>query len=581
MKNVLRSLCLFNFVLTASLFGQSPMQPPFIQPMKLLKPQIPSKITTNPAVPGRLTYQGMLTTSSGTPVADGDYNFTIDLFDVSLGGSSAWSDTLTLPVGQGTFTAILGSGAPLDIVFNKTYYIQVTVTGGPAGLTYPEVLLPRAELTSAPYALGPWAPKDSNIFFSGGNVGIGTSNPVTTLTVNSNGSFVSPTPGILVGMGGEEALREIVVGRNDQNSIALGYYTFPPPPLRMDDAYLITRGLHLFTLGSGGGIDISSGDFLSRAGMIRMDVNNFIGVHIIDSAKVGIGIMSPSNKLSVHGNADVSGRFGIGVTTPTNSLSVNGSADFSGNVGIGTTTPGERLTIGGSMEVGTGAGDYQHVRIGGGNSSGYLYGSYPKYGDGIHLGYNYFADAAGNNNIPNTGGGTSRLSLGYGSISMYTGGPNTEPFILGIFINGFGQVGVGTTSPSQKLSVAGNICYTGSIGACSDVRYKKEITTLSLNLDKVASLRPVSYYWRTDEFPEQNFSAEEQIGLIAQEVETVYPEVVLTDKNGYKSVDYARLTPALIGAIKELRQQIEELKALLNTPNGKSKDDPRSIGGLK
>jgi len=164
---------------------------------------------------------------------------------------------------------------------------------------------------------------------------------------------------------------------------------------------------------------------------------------------------------------------------------------------------------------------------------------------------------------------------------MYTGGPNTEPFILGIFINGFGQVGVGTTSPSQKLSVAGNICYTGSIGACSDVRYKKEITTLSLNLDKVASLRPVSYYWRTDEFPEQNFSAEEQIGLIAQEVETVYPEVVLTDKNGYKSVDYARLTPALIGAIKELRQQIEELKALLNTPNGKSKDDPRSIGGLK
>ncbi|MBI5765778.1 hypothetical protein HZA71_00950, partial [Candidatus Falkowbacteria bacterium] len=86
----------------------------------------------------------------------------------------------------------------------------------------------------------------------------------------------------------------------------------------------------------------------------------------------------------------------------------------SGNVGIGTVTPAKKLTVNGDMEIGTSAGSYKHLRLGGGNSSGFLYGSFAKYADGIHLGYNYYADTAGANQIINTGGPTSRLSLGYG-----------------------------------------------------------------------------------------------------------------------------------------------------------------------
>src|SRR6185312_10569758 len=70
---------------------------------------------------------------------------------------------------------------------------------------------------------------------------------------------------------------------------------------------------------------------------------------------------------------------------------------------------------------------YHHVSLTGGNSTGYLYGSYPKWGDGVHLGYNYYADAAGGNHIINAGGGTSRITAGYGSIVLAVGDTGTQP----------------------------------------------------------------------------------------------------------------------------------------------------------
>jgi hypothetical protein len=64
---------------------------------------------------------------------------------------------------------------------------------------------------------------------------------------------------------------------------------------------------------------------------------------------------------------------------------------------------------------------------------------------------------------------------------------------------------------------------------------------------------------RTKEFPQYHFTAGRQMGLLAQNVETVVPEAV-NEKDGYKGVDYARLVPLLIESIKEQQQQIDELK---------------------
>ncbi|OFX73138.1 MAG: hypothetical protein A2X12_03860 [Bacteroidetes bacterium GWE2_29_8] len=53
---------------------------------------------------------------------------------------------------------------------------------------------------------------------------------------------------------------------------------------------------------------------------------------------------------------------------------------------------------------------------------------------------------------------------------------------------------------------------------------------------------------------------QKEVGVVAQEVEKVLPEIVRTDSKGYKSLDYSKLTPLLIEAIKEQQKQIEEMK---------------------
>ncbi|MBI5218117.1 MAG: tail fiber domain-containing protein [Bacteroidia bacterium] len=140
-----------------------------------------------------------------------------------------------------------------------------------------------------------------------------------------------------------------------------------------------------------------------------------------------------------------------------------------------------------------------------------------------------------------------------------------------------GNVGIGTiTPPTQKLTVNGNICYTGIIGACSDKRYKKNITHLENSLSYILQLQGVNYYWKTEEFPDNGFSNEKQIGFIAQDIEKVYPEVVITDNSGYKSVDYPRLTPILVEAIKEQQKQMDTLQkenSLLKSDNTLLKND--------
>ncbi len=135
--------------------------------------------------------------------------------------------------------------------------------------------------------------------------------------------------------------------------------------------------------------------------------------------------------------------------------------------------------------------------------------------------------------------------------------------VLTLNTNG-GNVGIGDTSASEKLSVSGNICYTGSIGSCSDRRYKTNIITMGSMLTNVMALEPVTYNWRVKEFPDKNFNDKKQLGFIAQDIEKIFPELVLTDQNGYKSVDYVKITPILVKAVQEQQNEIEILKKRLN-----------------
>jgi hypothetical protein len=124
------------------------------------------------------------------------------------------------------------------------------------------------------------------------------------------------------------------------------------------------------------------------------------------------------------------------------------------------------------------------------------------------------------------------------------------------------KVSVGTTANpgSYSLYVAGSAYSTGSFISASDIRWKKNIAQMGSVLDKVILLNGVTYKWRNDEFPEIHFESGTQIGLIAQEVEKIFPELVKTDDKGYKGVNYDKLSVLLLEGMKEQQKQIEFFK---------------------
>ena len=126
-----------------------------------------------------------------------------------------------------------------------------------------------------------------------------------------------------------------------------------------------------------------------------------------------------------------------------------------------------------------------------------------------------------------------------------------------------GNVGIGTASPSYKLHVNGRLRTTG-INETSDARFKTNVVELQNALEKVLTMRGVNFDWKKNEFPDKNFDEGTQMGLIAQEVEKIIPEVVHTDNEGYKSVEYSKLVALLIEAIKELEQENNSLKSDFN-----------------
>ena len=97
-------------------------------------------------VPQRMSYQGIVTNSAGQPVANGNYQMTFRIYDDPTSPTPLWTEIqATVPVTRGLFNVILGSVVPLNLPFDKQYWIGTSINGN-AELT------PRTQLTSAPYS---------------------------------------------------------------------------------------------------------------------------------------------------------------------------------------------------------------------------------------------------------------------------------------------------------------------------------------------------------------------------------------------------------------------------------------------
>jgi hypothetical protein len=106
-----------------------------------------------------------------------------------------------------------------------------------------------------------------------------------------------------------------------------------------------------------------------------------------------------------------------------------------------------------------------------------------------------------------------------------------------------------------QLDMSGNITAAGDITAYSDRRVKENIITVDDALEKVNNLRGV-YYNRTDSEDKRT-----KLGVIAQEILEIVPEVVGQDADGMYNVSYGNLAGLFIEAIKEQQTQINDLKS--------------------
>jgi hypothetical protein len=108
--------------------------------------------------------------------------------------------------------------------------------------------------------------------------------------------------------------------------------------------------------------------------------------------------------------------------------------------------------------------------------------------------------------------------------------------------------------------IVGDLEVVGEIRQNSDSRLKTNILELENVLDNLSGIRGVRFNWSG--LAKETYPSDEgvQLGVVAQEIEAVYPELIDTDHNGYKTVDYVKLTPILLQAIKEQQKQIEALQ---------------------
>ena len=260
------------------------------------------------------------------------------------------------------------------------------------------------------------------------------------------------------------------------------------------------------------------------------DARNIYGVtglHQTNASppQVGIGTMSPDALLDVDGTAWLRG-----AESGTGGLYV----DSTGKVGIGTGAVAltDDLEVKGSC--------FANVIING--SSG---GLLSLKDDGVTYA-DFYANAGGVFLYGRGGNNTLRIANSSG---------------YGIEIIDNGKVGIGTITPGYLLQVGesgdGTQARANAWNTFSDARLKKDLEKINSPFDILAPISGYYFHWK------EGTDKSRHVGILAQDVELTLPEAVSIDDEGMKSVDYDRLVPVLINAVKELKSQNDNLKEIV------------------
>ena len=389
-----------------------------------------------------------------------------------------------------------------------------------------EVIVGPDSQTSNRFAVGPLkadgTADERFVVLSSGSVGIGTVTPDRSLTIEGNaGTYLNVKADggaheVLLGADGSGGIVSTMTN-HDLQLRAGGNVT--RMVLKADGSVGIGTATPVSPLQIAGDISIeqrASGTARNLPAGATMLWNDGTWLRLnqnLDYSKPIFGVHTPG--LLAPGSLNVGGAGGWGDPGA-------GNVWITGSVGIGTTTPALKLDI---------QGDFGRTN---GPASLHLWGS-------------QLADA------------------GNGILSIASGGAV-------VAFDGNDNVGIGTTAPTARLHVIGDLTITGvgrkpgggSWTSSSDERLKKNIAPLTDALSKLLQLRGVRFEWR--EPGKMGNLTGPQLGLVTQEVEKVFPEWVNTGPDGYEELTVRGFEALVIEALRELKAEIAGLKRKRKSP---------------
>jgi hypothetical protein len=317
-------------------------------------------------------------------------------------------------------------------------------------------------------------------------------------------------------------------------------------------------------------------DAPSASGSNQLSIGNLIfgtGINgtgtTLSTGNVGIGIASPAAKLEVAGQVKITGGTpgagkvlvsdAVGLATWQTVAGVGGQWMMTGNTGTSAAT--NYIGTGDAVDFVVRTNAIERMRI---LSSGNV-----AIGNTVAPAKLSAVSAAGNPTIPGSAStGVVRIGIsgiegldigkmGGGSFASWLqsgyNGSTADPLS---FQPAGGNVGVGTTNPGVKFEVGtsgdGTVARANAWNIFSDRNLKKNFSKIENPLEKIEQMGGYYYHWKS------GTDTTRQVGVIAQEVEAVFPEIVKTDDKGIKSVDYSKLSAVLIEGMKAQQKEIQD-----------------------
>ncbi|PID52575.1 MAG: hypothetical protein CR972_01315 [Candidatus Moraniibacteriota bacterium] len=534
-----------------------------------------------------LTYHGKLTDTNNIAVPDGNYQFTLNIYDET--NTSIWSDVQVVTVTSGIFSTTLSN---LDLLtFDQNYELGVQI-GTNAEMT------PRRKITPTGFALnshrlngleaketgadahiiatntngdaeisGNFTVNSNNLFVnaSSGDVGIGTTTLSDKLTIDSSSS----SDGIQIGRSGGSLNRphlELQKGDTGQAwSVLAGVNDnlYFKPALSDVDATDSDAVVAFTNAGRVGIGTISPSAMLDIYGAnndlrLSYDGTNYADLFVNNTGELSISASNATESAIVIGTGvaqDTSVQFDgavhdffVGIDNATGAYSVGTGTDVTSTAtitGAGTVSN----SAGGTTVTGTGTNFLSTFRVGG----------------TITIGADTVTVTAIASDTSMTT--TAIASAHSGASYTYNGGTK-------LAVESSGNVGIGVADPMYALDVrttgsnaiiarfnnsSTNTSCTlsangGTINCSSDERLKKNITPLNDGLDTLMKLKPRAYNWKFEDD-----EVVKTMGFIAQDVQEVLPGLVIKDEEtGY-------LQLSTIGMIPMITQAVQEQNALITT----------------